>query len=273
MTATLEQPVTESGRAELEQQVPELVQMAQSITIRDQATLDAAGQMLTERIKPLQKQADDLFDPIISAANKSHKAAIAAKAKVRGPLDAAEIVLKDGIDAYCAEQDRLAAVEAERLRKEQEERDRVERERLEKARLEEQARLNEELVLAHAEEVEAQIEAMGPNASPDDIAKLCATPEPEPLYIAPELPMFSPVPAPAPSYVAPKGISRPKTFVAEVTDLRLLCRAIADGKAPVHYVSANMTALNQLARAQQSALVLPGVRAIPSTGVSARSSR
>jgi hypothetical protein len=273
MTATLEQPVTSLDRADLEQQVSELVQMAQSITIRDQATLDAAGLMLTERIKPLQKQADDIFDPIISAANKSHKAALAAKAKVRGPLDAAELVLKDGIDAYCAEKDRLAAIEAERLRDEQEERDRIERERLEQERIMTQNQLNSELVLSHAEEVEAQIEALGPNASPDDIARLCAAPEPEPIYVAPELPMFSPVPALVPAYTRPKGISTPKTFVAEVTDIRLLCRAIADGKEPAHYVTPNMTALNQLARAQKNAMALPGVRAILSTGVSARSSR
>lgn len=47
---------------------------------------------------------------------------------------------------------------------------------------------------------------------------------------------------------SPQGIQSRTLYSAEVVDLKLLCKAVADGTAPSEYVMANMTVLNSLAR-------------------------
>jgi hypothetical protein len=49
---------------------------------------------------------------------------------------------------------------------------------------------------------------------------------------------------------------------AQVTDLMALVRAVAAGTASINYLEANMTALNQIARAQKSTMSVPGVKAV-----------
>jgi hypothetical protein len=62
------------------------------------------------------------------------------------------------------------------------------------------------------------------------------------------------------------GVAFVKTWSAEVVDLKALCRAIADGKAPENLVAADMKVLGQLARALKSAFNVPGCRAVSSLG-------
>lgn len=59
------------------------------------------------------------------------------------------------------------------------------------------------------------------------------------------------------------GVSRRETWRAEVTDLRALVRAIADGHVPLTAVEANQKFLNNQARALRSEMRYPGVRAVP----------
>lgn len=47
---------------------------------------------------------------------------------------------------------------------------------------------------------------------------------------------------------SPKGIQSRTIYSAEVVDLKLLCKAVAEGLAPAEYVLANMPVLNSLAR-------------------------
>ena len=47
---------------------------------------------------------------------------------------------------------------------------------------------------------------------------------------------------------SPSGIQSRTIYSAEVVDLKLLCKAVAEGTAPTEYVTANMTVLNSLAR-------------------------
>jgi hypothetical protein len=51
-------------------------------------------------------------------------------------------------------------------------------------------------------------------------------------------------------------------YNAEVVDIRALCRAIADGKAPIDFVVPNTARLNQLATAQRSLFAVPGCKLV-----------
>jgi hypothetical protein len=260
-----------SQRDRLEQEALSIPNQARAITVTDQGTLDAAARMLTEVIKPLRKEAADVFDPIIRKAHEAHKEAIAGKAKVEKPLIEAEDILKRSVGGYLAEQDRLRSLEETRIRLEHEARQRQEARDAEIRRREEEQALNEQIAREHAEELERRIEtAEAFGDAPEVIAALCNTPEPEPVRLAPEMPVYVPAPTVAPRYVAPAGVSTTQRWKAEVTSLRLLCRAIAEGTVPAHYVEANMTALNGMARANKQALNIPGVRAVADTTVSAR---
>lgn len=64
-----------------------------------------------------------------------------------------------------------------------------------------------------------------------------------------------------------------KRWKAEVWDIRLLCRAIADGQVSPMYVEPAQSRLNTLANAEGTALNVPGVRAVPDTNPNVRVNR
>lgn len=260
-----------SQQERLEQDALSIPNQARAIVVSNQETLNAAGEMLTNVIKPLRKEAADVFDPIIASAHKAHKDALAGKAKVEKPLIEAEDILKRSVGSYMAEQERIRQEEEARLRRLAYEREQqLIREAEDRRRAEEKA-LNEQIAREHAEELERKIEeAEAFGDSPVEIAALCNTPEPEMVRLAPEMPIFEPVPVVVSRVAAPAGVSTTQRWKAEVTNLQLLCRAIAEGKVPVGFVDANMTALNAMARANKQALNVPGVRAVADTTVSAR---
>ncbi len=105
----------------LEIQTVTIATLAKSLRVKDQRTMDLAGRLLTDQIKPLIKEANEVFDPVIYSAHASHKVALAAKAKVTKPLLEAEHLLKAAVGAYIIEEQRRRTAEAERLLREQEE--------------------------------------------------------------------------------------------------------------------------------------------------------
>jgi hypothetical protein len=72
--------------------------------------------------------------------------------------------------------------------------------------------------------------------------------------------------APPPAIVAPppraEGSGIQTRWEAEVTDIRALCLAVAEGRTPAENILPNQKALNQQAVALKSGLSIPGVRAI-----------
>ena len=58
----------------------------------------------------------------------------------------------------------------------------------------------------------------------------------------------------------PEGVSYRDDWYAEVPDIKILCKAIAEGKAPVNYIMANMPVLNKQAKATKDMLKVPGVK-------------
>lgn len=268
MTATLAESLPQER---LEQEALTIPQRARGILVKDQASLDEAGCMLTDVIKPLRKQAAEVFNPIIAAAHKSHAEALAGKAKVEKPLIEAEDILKRSVGGYLREQERIRSEEENRLRREQREREEREAKEAEARRIEEEKALNEQIAREHAEEVERQLEALPANTPAEVVRDICTQPEPEPIRIAPEMPVFMSAVTVAPRVVTPTGVSTTQKWKAEVFSVQLLCRAIADGKIPANFIEPNMTALNAMARANKQALNVPGVRAVADTTVSARS--
>ena len=72
-----------------------------------------------------------------------------------------------------------------------------------------------------------------------------------------------------PSRPAPvaAGIGTKEKWSAQVTDIKLLCRAIAEGKVSTEFVLPNTAALNQMARAQKQTFAVPGCRAVREVSV------
>lgn len=260
-------PVPVDPAAAIENKVAPRVAEARLMVVTDQSTLNAVGDRLAIN-KALQKEAGDIFDPVIAAAHEAHKKAIAGKKKVTDPLTQEESILKLVAQGYVVEQRRLAA-EAERI--EQAVREATQRRLLAIAEEERKARereINDRLEREHAEEVERAIEAAeaNPGSWPEDVAAevqaIIASPAPEPVHIPLDIPEMPAVAAPAVATpVLPKGMSVSDKVKVTVTNITLLCRAIAEGKAPANYVEANMKALNARARADGLAMSIPGVKA------------
>ena len=62
-----------------------------------------------------------------------------------------------------------------------------------------------------------------------------------------------------PSVPKTPGVSKSQRWYAEVVSLLDLVKAVAEGKAPVECLEANMPVLNKLATASRSMMKIPGV--------------
>lgn len=229
MSAVIEMPMP----PELETRALTVVDEAKAVVITDQESLDRAGAFITERIKPLLAEADEVFGPVIAAAHKAHKEALRAMAKVADPLMRAEGILKTTIGTFIREQEQIRLAEERRLRAEE--------------------------IQRQLEAREADVEAAElAGANPGLVAAICNEAFPAPAPIA------------LPTIQKPAGISTQERWSAQVFSVKDLCRAIAEGKIPEHFVSPNFTALNSRARADKALMNIPGVRAISEMGISAR---
>jgi len=204
------------------------VQVAE-LTIDSQASYATAADVL-KLIDDLIDEVSRTFDPVVAAAHKAHKAATTARATHLDPLAAAKKATRAKMGEYVSLQERVARqhqIEAEAdARKAQEE-----------------ARLAEA----------AALEAMGETAAAEAVLVEAIEAPPAP----------PPVAAPAVEKVA--GISSRETWHAEVTDLRAIARAVADGSAPLTLIAEGDT--GAWARATKGSVVIPGLRVYPRTEV------
>ena len=184
-------------------------------------------------IKGLRNEIADTFNEPIQKAFQAHRAIVALKKNVEAPLEDAERIIKGAVGAFHLEQQRI-------------------RQELERKAREEAERQAEQMRLDMA----VQAEEMGADAAV--VEEILETPIP-----------IAPV-AVAPTFTRAAGVSTRETWRAEVSDLKALCRAVADGQASLECVQPNMVALNGLARSLKGTMSIPGVRAVPETTVSAR---
>jgi hypothetical protein len=245
--------------AEIETKVAARPAEAKLIRVTDQASLDAVADRLAVN-KALQKEASEIFDGVISAAHEAHKKAIAAKKRVTDPLTTEETILKSACQHYIVEQRRIQEENERiaRLAREAEER-RLLAEAEEKRQREEKD-LNERLAREHAERIEQHLNDLPADTPVEVVQAICDLPAPEAVTLPMDIPELPAVVRSTPAVSLPKGLSVSEKYKAVVTNLSLLCRAVADGSVPSSYVEPNMTALNARARADKQAMNVPGVK-------------
>jgi hypothetical protein len=198
----------------------------------DESMLDAGNALL--EIKAMRKKVGEYFDPVIKSAYQTHKQLNTKKREVESPLISAESRLKRGMADYHAEQERARKAE--------------------EARLAEIARKQEEdRRLNAAEEAEA--------AGDGEAA----------VAILEEQPVHVPTPV-VPAAPRQEGIQFKENWKAECEDLMLLVKAIADGKAPLAAVKADMVMLNRQAVTFKGKINYPGVRFYSEKVVAAKAS-
>lgn len=137
----------------IEGEVNLVIAESRDMVIASDEGLEIAGAFL-RRIKTILKSIDSTFNESIKAAHDTHKKMIAAKKEHSEPLLKAEVVVKQGIATYGAEQRKLREAEELRLRE-------VARKEEEDRRLAEAEQLEAEGRTEEAEEViEAPIETV-----------------------------------------------------------------------------------------------------------------
>lgn len=210
------------AQEELKRESISILDRARALVVDGDQAAQEAGAIL-KAVREMRKKVAEVFDPVIERAHQAHKAAVAAKRSVDDPLAGCEQTIKTKLAAWQAEEERKRREEEARLR--------------ELIRQQEEERL-----LAAALEAEA----MGD-------AELAAA-----IIEEPVAPPVVTVAKPAP----PSGVSFREDWSAEVVDLMALIRHVAQTPSLVNLLAPNQTALNAMARAQKSALSLPGVRAV-----------
>lgn len=205
-----------------------------------------AGQVYLGQLRAAEKAICDKLDPIVKAAHSAHKMLTTLKNEAIAPLTLARGVIGRKLDAYEAEQRRIA-------------------EEKQRAAEAEARRLAEEKALQDAIMAEEAAQAAA-EAGDDEAAEQMQA---EAAAILDE-PVLAPVVHIAPEVAKVNGVSSRQNWKAEVVDEMALIRHVAAHPEWAHLLSPNMVALNGLARSQRDALRIPGVRAVAETVRSVR---
>lgn len=105
----------EEGTQEIGTRALTVIEQANVIIVRNSTDYTQAG-ILWKLIKDLKEKVNDTFKPIIEKAHAAHKEALAQKAKIFDPLDAASRTVKGAMEKYDREQEAIRQVEERRLR-------------------------------------------------------------------------------------------------------------------------------------------------------------
>ena len=205
--------------------------------VEDDRTVVGASEYL-KAIKGLQKKIGDTFDPHIQRAHEAHKALLKEKQNLVAPLNEAETILKQSLSAYEQKQ------EAERQARE--------RELQAKALREEEDR---RLAVAVAMTAEAQVTGDGALAAQAE----AVLDEPFPtiaVSVAKQMPKVS-------------GVVYKDAWKAGSVDVKVLAKAVADGKLPATYLTPNMAAINARIRSSKGTEPIPGVKIVKERVVAA----
>ena len=219
------EPETQTAEIEqLESTALAWPERAEAIAITDQQTYNHAADLIVE-IVGLRKQVVDHHKPIKDAAHKAHKVAIAAEKKLLDPLKQAEAILKRAIQGWTWEQEKIRQEEQRRL-------------------AEAQRKADEDARLALAVEAETN------GATSETVGEILDTPVVTPAIVAPA------------TFQKANGVSTSLRWHAEVTDIKALCLAVAQGRASSNLVQPNLPALNSMARAMKQTFSVPGCKAV-----------
>lgn len=239
MSAALIVPI--DAAAELATQRDSIVTEATDLAVESQESLEAAGALLTEVIKPMLKQIAAACDPVCEATNAAHVTATTQRKNLKAPLLEAEKIVKGKMGDYVQEENRKRAEAQARIeREEREATAKREREALEAAEAAEAA--------GKPEEAEAII---------DKAVERAEQPLPPPR-VAP----------PPPRKVA--GVNIREEWECEITDMREFLRAVLAGQAPEAAVSIDIGKLNKMVRAMDGQMQWAGVKISKTSRVASR---
>lgn len=238
---------------------------AKAIAIADQASYDiAAGMKLN--LAAFRKKIVEEFEPMKAAAFAAHRTITAKEKEHLDPIQTAEGIILAKLRLFQIEQERIRAEKQAAIDKANREKAEAERREAEAA-----AKVLREAALAEAAKVKARDEEirleMALNAPEEMQAAILAAPVLQIPVVAP-LDAYLPPPAPvehtivAPTFDRAKGLGIRKTVDVRITNIRLLCAAVADGRISENYVEANLIALRGRARSDGSAFRVPGVERI-----------
>ncbi len=232
----------------VQKEVLPIPEQAKMIVVRDQPSLVKANDFFLT-IKALRKKIADTFDPIISKAHAAHKEALNQKSLIEAPLATAEKYLNGQVTAYHQE------VEKKRREEEELARQKAIVEEMERRKAEEEIRMTQA----------AALEAVGAKEEAEALVAETIEENEKPVEIY--------VPPPTTPKADLTGVSIKTYWSAEVTDLKVLCRAVAEGKAPIACVEPNMAVLNAQARALKKEMNIPGVKAVSTSSMASTGKR
>lgn len=236
-----------------------------ALTIVDQSTYDLAA-TLKAGLAKLRKEVVAKYAGAKADANRAHKSACALEATDLVPVTEAESLLVQKIRDFQRQQEEIRAAaqrEVDRLQREKDEADR--QRRLAEAEVIRQEELAKQTLLKAQEEETRLTLALGaptPAASEAILSQpVFAVPEVAPVEMYMEPAAYTPPVIVAPTFDRQKGLGIRDTWEAQVTNMRLLARAVADGTIPESYIEIT-PALKARVRADKQLTNIPGVRAV-----------
>jgi hypothetical protein len=221
----------EEKEVEAQNQAVALRQEIDALQVVDRGSYELAN-AINKRAYDGKKAFHAWFDPIDDASKKQRQAVIAQGKKIDEPFDYAIKTTGDR--------------SAKWMREEQARADAIRREAEAIAR-----KKAEDEALANAQRLQ--------DAGMSDLA--------ETVLSAPVAVQKIFVPEP----IKAEGVFYTDHFSAEVVDLLALVKAVAEGRQPISYLDANMTALNGVARSAKESANIDGVKIIKTTTQGRRS--
>lgn len=212
--------------AVIENEANEVLVKARGFRVNNQDDYDKASAFI-KGVKGLQKKVEDTFKPIVKKAHAVWKEAKEQEKKHFEPLKEAERIVKAAA---------LVWWEAEEAKRQEDER---------KAR--EKAAEAERKRIAELEAQAANHEEKGRFDKAEERRQAA-----QEVYVPPEPVVSGPEKA--------QGQAIRVTWKAEVTDLKALVRAVAEGRAPSSFIQADLVAINKQARATQDTMKIDGIR-------------
>jgi chromosome segregation ATPase len=263
-------PETKELIAQCDQVVPQ-------ITIDSAESCQVAASELA-KVKAIDKSLESCRTEMKKPALEAGRMIDAFFKPYQSQLKNAETSIKNGISAYQREEQRKQA-EKQRILDEQarKERERIEREA-------QRAREKAEAEQRELERIQLEKQKLAESQAPEAVAQL-ATLEKQESKVAAKIEkqelkaeqsesLAQSIVAPVVQTEAPKiaGLSSREVWSAEVTDIKALCRAVADGMVSVNAVEANMSYLNKLAKMDKDQMSIPGAKAVKETSIASRAS-
>jgi len=238
----------EIRRLELRKEYGAVLASAKTIKVDSVESAEEAtkhGRLLQVAVK----ETEEFFKGIKQQIDKLKKPILDAEKEDVGAYDEAKKNLATQLTAWDAEQRRIREEEERKAREEAEEAARLQRE--------EEERILREQQLQRA----IELESLGDTTAAEAVLE-------EKIELPPPMPVSVVAPLSAPVYIAGK-VAKVR-YTARLIDLKVLVKAIAEGRAPIGAISWNESYCNKRANDDKEAFDMPGVELVKTASTSFR---